>query len=118
MVTVTRYRFETRAGGGYRAFDLASQSWLVHGDIIVVQPGEEVRVSIGPHDSLVPLDPPDSSAAGVVSEPEPAVEAPASPLPAEPAMQAEPAPSEAPPETPAESPADVEAPKRTRRRRR
>lgn len=114
---MSTYRYESIFGASRRAW-LPGFGWASPGAVLSLSDDQAATVTLGRGESLVRLDPPDGSAAVGVSEPEPAVEAPASPLPVEPAMQAEPAPSDTPPETPAESPADVEAPKRTRRRRR
>ena len=103
-----RWRFETTCGTGYRAWDLAARRWLVHGDVI--ETDGEPRVSIGPRDRLVPLDPPDCSAAAEVREPEP----PEAPHAGPPAPSDEPA---APLPAPSPLP-EPEAPKRPRRRRR
>ena len=116
MAPVSTYRYESSFGASRRAW-LPGFGWVSPGAVLSLSDDQVATVALGRGESLVRLDPPDGSAAIAVSEPEPAVEAPASPLPVEPA-QAAPAPSETPPETPAESPADVEPPKRTRRRRR
>jgi hypothetical protein len=113
---VSTYRYQSYLGASRRAW-LHGIGWVSPGAVLSLSDDQAATVTLGRGESLVRLDPPDSSAAVVASEPEPAVEAPASPLPVEP-VQAEPAPSDTPPEPPAESPADVDPPKRTRRRRR
>lgn len=111
------YRYDSTFGASRRAW-LPGFGWVSPGAVLSLSDDQVATVTLGRGESLVRLDPSDGSAAVVACEPEPAVEAPASPLPVEPVMQAEPAPSETPPEPPAESPASVEPPKRTRRRRR
>ncbi len=121
MAPVTHlYRYQSYFGAS-RAAWIPGAGWVRPGAVLNLSDDQAAAACLGRDESLVRLDPPDSSAAVEVSEPEPAVEAPASPLPAEPS-EAEPAPSLAPPEAPVSSPAgslsDAEPPKRTRRRRR
>ena len=114
---MSTYRYDSTMGPSRTAW-LPGVGWVRPGAVVCLSADQAATASLGRGESLVRLDPPDSSAAVDVREPELAAEAPASPLPVEP-TQAEPAPSDAPPEV-LETPAvpDPDPPKRTRRRRR